>query len=59
MTATCSCGNVIKPHSTVGHDLNLDVCGKCHPLFAGKRRVVDAGGRVERYNRRFSIRGSK
>ncbi|VEA26824.1 LSU ribosomal protein L31p / LSU ribosomalprotein L31p zinc-dependent [Salmonella enterica subsp. enterica] len=46
ITATCSCGNVIKTHSTVGHDLNLDVCGKCHPFFTGKQRVVDTGGRV-------------
>lgn len=55
ITATCSCGNVIKTHSTVGHDLNLDVCGKCHPFFTGKQRVVDTGGRVERFNKRFSI----
>lgn len=59
ITATCSCGNVIKTHSTVGHDLNLDVCGKCHPFFTGKQRVVDTGGRVERFNKRFSIPGSK
>ncbi|MBZ3672250.1 50S ribosomal protein L31 [Salmonella enterica subsp. enterica serovar Senftenberg] len=55
ITATCSCGNVIKTHSTVGHDLNSDVCGKCHPFFTGKQRVVDTGGRVERFNKRFSI----
>jgi large subunit ribosomal protein L31 len=40
ITATCSCGNVIKTHSTVGHDLNLDVCGNCHPFFTGKQREL-------------------
>ncbi|OZI13773.1 50S ribosomal protein L31 [Sodalis-like symbiont of Philaenus spumarius] len=55
ITATCSCGNVIKTRSTVGRDLNLDVCGACHPFYTGKQRVVDTGGRVDRFNKRFSI----
>ncbi|WP_213992509.1 50S ribosomal protein L31 [Sodalis sp. dw_96] len=55
ITATCSCGNVIKTHSTLGHDLTLDVCGACHPFYTGKQRVVDTGGRVDRFNKRFSI----
>lgn len=59
ITATCSCGNVIKTRSTVGKDLNLDVCGNCHPFYTGKQRVVDTGGRVERFNKRFNIPGSK
>lgn len=54
VTATCSCGNVIKTRSTVGKDLNLDVCGNCQ-FYTGKQRVVDTGGRVERFNKRFSI----
>ncbi|WP_071846606.1 50S ribosomal protein L31 [Tatumella saanichensis] len=59
VTITCSCGNVIHTHSTVDHDVSLDVCGKCHPFYTGKQRVVDTGGRVERFNKRFSIPGSK
>lgn len=55
ITATCSCGNVIKTHSTLGHDLNLDVCNACHPFYTGKQRVVDMGGRVDRFNKRFSL----
>ena len=46
ITATCSCGNVIKTRSTLGKDINLDVCGSCHPFYTGKQRVVDTGGRV-------------
>ena len=48
ITASCSCGNVMKIRSTVGHDLNLDVCSKCHPFFTGKQRDVATGGRVDR-----------
>lgn len=59
ITATCSCGNVIKTHSTIDHDLNLDVCSACHPFYTGKQRIVDTGGRVDRFNKRFSILISK
>lgn len=59
ITATCSCGNVIKTRSTINKNLNLDVCGNCHPFYTGKQRVVDTGGRVERFNKRFSIPGAK
>ncbi|MGL9769655.1 MAG: 50S ribosomal protein L31 [Sodalis sp. (in: enterobacteria)] len=59
ITAICSCGNVIKTRSTVGYDLNLDVCGACHPFYTGKQRVVDTGGRVDRFNKRFNIPVSK
>ncbi|AFP85164.1 50S ribosomal protein L31 [secondary endosymbiont of Ctenarytaina eucalypti] len=55
MVATCSCGNIIKTHSTLGHNVNLDVCGACHPFYTGKQRVVDTGGRVNRFNKRFSM----
>ncbi|WP_071590511.1 50S ribosomal protein L31 [Winslowiella toletana] len=59
VTAKCSCGNEITIGSTVGRDLNLDVCGKCHPFYTGKQRDVASGGRVDRFNKRFSIPGSK
>lgn len=57
--ATCSCGNIIATHSTLDHDLNLDVCSACHPFYTGKQRIVDTGGRVDRFNKRFSIPVSK
>ena len=53
MTATCSCGNVIKTRSTVGRDINLDVCSACHPFYTGKQKIVDTAGRVDRFNKRF------
>ena len=57
--ATCSCGNVIETSSTLGEDIHLDVCSNCHPFYTGKQKTLDAGGRVERYRRRFGNRGAR
>ena len=56
--ATCSCGNVIETSSTTCEDLHLDVCSACHPFYTGKQKILDSGGRVERYRKRFGSRGS-
>lgn len=57
--ATCSCGNVLSIRSTLGKDLNLDVCSSCHPFYTGKQRNVDTGGRVDRFKKRFGALGKK
>jgi large subunit ribosomal protein L31 len=54
MTATCSCGNVIKTRSTMVKDITVDVCSECHPFYTGKQKVVDTGGRIDRFKKRFS-----
>jgi large subunit ribosomal protein L31 len=59
MTATCSCGNVMKIRSTMGKDINLDVCSSCHPFYTGKQRNVDTGGRVDRFKKRFGALKAK
>ena len=51
--ATCSCGNVILIKSTLKEDISLDVCSSCHPFYTGKQKLVDTGGRVERFEKRF------
>lgn len=56
VTATCSCGNVMKLHSTKNEDFHLDVCSKCHPFYTGKHKVVDTAGNIEKYKRRFGAR---
>ncbi|CAN0594185.1 MAG: 50S ribosomal protein L31 [Marinobacter sp.] len=56
ITATCSCGNVIKTRSTIGQDLQLDVCSQCHPFYTGKQKVMDTGGRIDRFQKRFGGR---
>ncbi|WP_101757875.1 50S ribosomal protein L31 [Oceanicoccus sp. KOV_DT_Chl] len=59
ITATCSCGNVIKTGSTLCSDLHLDVCSACHPFYTGKQKTADTGGRVDRFKQRFGNRSSK
>ncbi len=51
---SCACGNKIETRST-REKLSVDVCSKCHPFFTGKQKLVDAGGRVDRFNKRFNI----
>ena len=53
ITATCSCGNVIETRSTLGRDIHLEVCSACHPFYTGTQKILDSGGRVERFRRRF------
>ena len=59
MTATCSCGNTIEVGSTLGRDMNLDVCSACHPFYTGKQKMVDSGGRVDKFRKRFASRSLK
>lgn len=56
ITATCSCGNVIKTKSTLCKDIHLDVCSACHPFYTGKQKEATTGGRVDRFNKRFGAR---
>ena len=57
--ATCSCGNVINTRSTVGKDIMLDVCSECHPFYTGKTKVAEAGGRLDKFKKRFAGISSK
>ena len=59
ITATCSCGNVIKTRSTVGEDIHLEVCCACHPFYTGQQKMIDSAGRIDRFNRRFGNRSTK
>lgn len=59
MKATCSCGNVIDTRSTLCKDMTLDVCSACHPFYTGKQKVLDTGGRIDRFKQRFGGFGKK
>ena len=56
MKATCSCGNVIQTRSTMAQDILIDVCSQCHPFYTGKQKILDTGGRVDRFKERFGAR---
>ena len=50
----CACGEVIETRSTKP-EIRVEICSKCHPLYTGKQKLVDTGGRVDRFNRRFNM----
>jgi large subunit ribosomal protein L31 len=56
VNVSCSCGNTFKTRSTVGHDLSLDVCSACHPFYTGKQKVLDTGGRVDRFRQKYGLK---
>ena len=53
-TVTCVCGNTFVTGSTKP-ELRVEICSKCHPFFTGKQKLVDAGGRVDRFKKRYGI----
>lgn len=59
ITAHCTCGNTINVRSTLGKDLSLDVCSECHPFYTGTQKIMDTGGRVDRFRKRFGNRSAK
>ena len=57
---TCSCGNTFTTRSTKA-DLHVELCSECHPFYTGKQKLVDTGGRIDRFERRYGkrARGSR
>jgi large subunit ribosomal protein L31 len=51
VTVHCSCGNEFQTRSTKG-DISVEICAECHPFYTGKQKLMDTGGRVERFRRR-------
>ncbi len=50
---TCSCGNSFTTRS-VKPELHVELCNKCHPFYTGKQKLVDTGGRVERFQKKYA-----
>ena len=50
---TCNCGNSFETRSTKGEDLNIEVCSQCHPFYTGKQKLLDTGGRVDKFRQRY------
>jgi large subunit ribosomal protein L31 len=59
VTVKCSCGNTFTTKSTKPGEQLVELCTECHPFFTGKQKLVDAGGRVERFNKRYGDRSKK
>src|SRR3546814_11401869 len=54
-TVTCSCGNTFTTRSTKAN-LTSELCSECHPFYTGKQKLVDTGGRIDRFERRYGKR---
>jgi len=54
---TCSCGNSFVTRSTKP-EIHVELCSACHPFYTGKQKLVDTGGRVERFQRRYAKQGA-
>jgi large subunit ribosomal protein L31 len=58
-TVTCGCGNTFTTRSTVASgQLTVETCSACHPFYTGKQRILDTGGRVARFEKRFGKRNA-
>ena len=51
----CACGETFVPGS-VKKEMTVDVCSKCHPFFTGKQKLVDTGGRVDRFKKKYGLK---
>lgn len=56
LNVKCSCGNTFVTHSTLNKELSLDVCSECHPFYTGKQKVVDTGGRVDKFRQKYGVK---
>lgn len=56
VTVVCACGAAFKTGTTKKVDtMKVDICNKCHPFFTGKQKLVDTGGRVDKFKKRYNI----
>ena len=58
-TITWEDGNEFETRSTAGDTITVDLCSECHPFYTGKQRIVDTGGRVQRFQNRRQARQNR
>ena len=52
----CACGATFETGTTKDVDvIKVDICSKCHPYFTGKQKLVDTGGRVDKFKKRYGM----
>ncbi len=55
--ATCTCGATFTTRSTAKNGvIHAEVCSQCHPFYTGKQKILDTGGRVARFEKRFGAK---
>ena len=51
----CACGNTFETGS-IKEELKVEICSACHPFFTGKQKLIDTGGRVDRFKKKYGIK---
>ena len=54
-TVRCTCGNEFVTRSTLQGELHIEVCSACHPFYSGKQKLVDTGGRVDKFRKKYKM----
>ncbi|HBR04031.1 MAG TPA: 50S ribosomal protein L31 [Ruminiclostridium sp.] len=54
-TVRCACGATFETGSTKS-DLRVEICSQCHPFFTGKQKLVDTGGRVDKFKKKYGMK---
>jgi large subunit ribosomal protein L31 len=55
----CSCGHSFTTRSTAsGGVIHAEVCSQCHPFYTGKQKILDVGGRVDKFEKRYGKKAS-
>lgn len=55
VTAKCACGATFTTLSTKD-SLYVEICSKCHPFYTGKQKLVDTGGRIDKFNKKYNLK---
>ena len=56
-TSKCACGATYEAGSTK-KDVTVEICSSCHPFYTGKQKLVDTGGRVDKFNKRYGFKSN-
>jgi len=50
----CACGETFTTGS-IKQELKVEICSKCHPFYTGRQKLIDSGGRVDRFKKRYGL----
>jgi large subunit ribosomal protein L31 len=59
ITVSCTCGNTFQTRSTMGENLQVEVCSSCHPFYTGKQKIVDTAGRVDKFRKKYATAAAR
>lgn len=51
----CSCGATFEVNSVMD-EIHVDICHICHPFYTGKQKLIDTGGRIDKFRKRYGLK---